>query len=657
MPRPTPTAATRCWSSGAPRRRWRATTGRSRSRRTMPRSMPTAATRCSSCSASRTRWRATSRAIALEPGSAQAHANRGDALKELQRFADAIASYETALALDPGHKHAFGAAADCAMKLCDWGWREKHREELRAHITERTSIIPPFVAFGHFDDAALQLRCARNLIGDQIGVPPAPKATGPAWRHQRIKVAYLSADFRRHATAYLIAELIERHDRERFEVIGVSFGPDDAERHARAARGRVRSLRRRHQKQRRGGGGADPPLAGRHRRRPDGPHRNIRAPASWPFARRRSRRAISAFQARPAPTSSTTSSPTRSSLPFDRQPCFTEQIVHLPDCYQANDTTRRIAPRDTDAGGMRPAGRGLRLLLLQHELEDHAGGVRRLDAAARGDPGERAVAAARQRGRRGQSAPGGGGARGRSGAARLRRRARRRTSTSRATAWPTCSWIRCPTTRTPRPATRCGRGLPLLTCRGETFAARVAASLLSAVGLPELVTNSLEDYEALALKLATDRSLHRRFRQRLAANRATCPLFDGERFRRHIEAAYETMWGLWQRGERPRSFARRTVYGSFCKRSPCGSSSGSMSRISITGSDPPAALRAHPARVRRLRSRLSAAGSRTRRRSRSARTAGTCGTLRCFRTNAPPAPPGGLRGRRRGRCPRRWRRA
>ena len=97
--------------------------------------------------------------------------------------------------------------------------------------------------------------------------------------------------------------------------------------------------------------------------------------------------------------------------------------------------------------------------------------------------------------------------------------------------------------------------LPLVTCRGESFAGRVAASLLKAVGLAELVTNSLEEYEAVALRLATDPSLLDGLRERLKQNRLTYPLFDTDRYRRHIEAAYTRMWELWQRGEAPRSFA------------------------------------------------------------------------------------------------------
>ena len=98
-------------------------------------------------------------------------------------------------------------------------------------------------------------------------------------------------------------------------------------------------------------------------------------------------------------------------------------------------------------------------------------------------------------------------------------------------------------------------GIPVLTCRGKAFAGRVAASLLTAVGLSELVTQNLDEYESLALRLATDVPLLRGFRQRLERNRSEYPLFDTDRFCRHIETAYTTMWEGWQRGEKPRSFS------------------------------------------------------------------------------------------------------
>jgi predicted O-linked N-acetylglucosamine transferase (SPINDLY family) len=97
--------------------------------------------------------------------------------------------------------------------------------------------------------------------------------------------------------------------------------------------------------------------------------------------------------------------------------------------------------------------------------------------------------------------------------------------------------------------------LPVLTCAGRSFAARVAGSLLQAVGLPELITHDIADYEALALRLAREPELLAGLRDRLAANRLTAPLFDCERYCRHLEAAYEEMWRLWQQGETPRAIA------------------------------------------------------------------------------------------------------
>ena len=98
-------------------------------------------------------------------------------------------------------------------------------------------------------------------------------------------------------------------------------------------------------------------------------------------------------------------------------------------------------------------------------------------------------------------------------------------------------------------------GLPVLTRLGASFAGRVAASLLTAVGLQELVTRSAGEYERLALQLATDPARLQGIKEKLAANRLTTPLFDTDRFRRHLEAAYLTMWETYQRGEPPRGFA------------------------------------------------------------------------------------------------------
>ena len=98
-------------------------------------------------------------------------------------------------------------------------------------------------------------------------------------------------------------------------------------------------------------------------------------------------------------------------------------------------------------------------------------------------------------------------------------------------------------------------GVPLLTCQGRAFAGRVAASLLGAIGLPELITGDWAAYEALAVRLAREPRLLQSLKDRLVRNRATHPLFDTDRFRRHIESAYRQMWEIAERGEAPRHFA------------------------------------------------------------------------------------------------------
>ncbi len=115
-------------------------------------------------------------------------------------------------------------------------------------------------------------------------------------------------------------------------------------------------------------------------------------------------------------------------------------------------------------------------------------------------------------------------------------------------------WIRYHTVPTQQRATHFGPASPVLTCLGTTFAGRVAASLLRAIGLPELITRSLEEYEALALKLAHEPAFLAATKAKLAQNRETCPLFDTVHFTRHIEAAYVTMWERYQRREAPEAF-------------------------------------------------------------------------------------------------------
>jgi len=492
-------------------------------------------------------------ALAIKPDNGDALYNRGIALRDLKRTAEALASFERALAIKPDQRYAFCGMADAALAICDWSRTAVLAGELEHQIARGTSIVSPFTLLGYGGHQSLQLECARRFIDDRLPVRPQPLWNGAIYRHDKVRIAYLSADFYRHATAFLMAGLFELHDRARFEVYGISFGRDDqSDMRARL----VRAFDQFHDVRSRSDLDAAKLLN----------DLQVDIAIDLKGYTQDARSGILAY--RPAPIQvnylgypGTMSADfidyviaDKTVLPFEQQPFHTERIVHLPDCYQINDSKREIAayvPTRREAGlpdegfvfccfnnnykttapvfdvwmRLLDAVAGSVLWLL-HDNDDARETLRR-EAAARGVDPARLVFAARLE-------PEEHLARHRLADLFLDTLPYNAHTTGSDALWA---------------------GLPLLTCRGTSFAGRVATSLLDAAGLPELATNDLREYEALALRLATDASLLGSFRHRLAQNRATCPLFDTDRFRRQIESAYTTMRERQRRGESPRSFS------------------------------------------------------------------------------------------------------
>jgi protein O-GlcNAc transferase len=282
------------------------------------------------------------RALAIKPNDAEALHSRGAALHQLKRNDEALASFEQALAVDPRHPHAFGGALGSATITCDWTREAKLAQELEARIVERRSLINPFMLLGRCDDPSLQLRCAKRFIETEIPVRPAPLWTGTVLRRDRIRIAYLSADFRQHATAHLMAELFELHERTRFEVLGVSFGPDDGS----AMRARlVSAFDQFHDVRSR----SDREVAGLLN------DLQVDIAVDLKGFTTDCRPGILAHRPAPIQVNYLGYHGTMGAdfidyvigdeivLPFELQPFFAEQIVHLPDCYQVNDSKRTIA--------------------------------------------------------------------------------------------------------------------------------------------------------------------------------------------------------------------------------------------------------------------------------------------------------------------------
>jgi len=493
------------------------------------------------------------RALAIRPDYIDALNNRGQTLQELKRFAEAQADFDRVLALDPGHDHAFSGAASCAINLCDWERRERLAPDIAAHVASGQSAFSSFVLFGYSDDPALQMQCARNYITNRIPKPLPALWTGQTWRNDKIRVAYLSSDFRSHATAFLMAELFERHDRSRFETHAISFSTDD---NTPMRHRLVKAFDYFHDVRT----SSDPLVAQ--------VMHDLKIDIAVDLKGYTQDARTEILEYRPCPIQvnylgypGSMGSRVmdyiigdKTVTPLSDAAFFSEKIVQLPDSYQVNDTHRTASPQvptRAQAGlpeqgvvfcsfnnnwKITPAMFDVWMRLLRAIegsvlwlLGDNDGSMRnlRLEAQKRGVDPSRLVFAERM-------VPD----------EHLARHALADLflDTLPCNAHTTASdalWV----------------GLPLLTSEGHTFAGRVAASLLRAVNMPELVTTSLADYEVLALKLARDPAKLGELRQRLLQNRLTVPLFNPARFARHIEAAYTTMWETWQRGEAPHTFA------------------------------------------------------------------------------------------------------
>jgi predicted O-linked N-acetylglucosamine transferase (SPINDLY family) len=451
--------------------------------------------------------------------------------------------YDRALALDPDYSPAESNRIMVVLSQCDWARAAAMTPELAARIA------PPLTLLGYTGDKALQLQCATTTTRSLVPKPFAPLWNGEKYRHDRIRLAYVSADLRDHAVAFQLAPLIECHDRKRFQVIGIATGLSDDS----AIRGRLmQGFDRFHD------------FAALNSDEIARRLREMEIDIAIDLGGHTANTRLQIFAHRFAPAQATWlgyPGTTGASFidyliadpvvaPFEHQPWYSEQLVHLPDTYFPAEAPREggTAPTRAEAGLPENgfvfcAFNGtwkitppvfdiwMRLLKalpgsvlwLRRPNPDTCANLER-EAATRGVDPARLVYA---------------------DTVSLEDHLARH-------ALADLFLDTVPYNAHATAANALATGLPVLTCKGEAFAGRVAASLLQAVGLPELVTESLEGYEARALELARDPAQLKALNEKLAANLPGAPLFDADRFRRNIEAAYIIMAD--QRGN-PRSFS------------------------------------------------------------------------------------------------------
>jgi protein O-GlcNAc transferase len=529
------------------------------------------------------------RALALDPNLAQAWIGRGNAFFHLQQYDDALAAYDQARALNANFAEAWLGRAQVLVQLnqpdkalpafdqalalqrdirfaqggrllaklllSNWTNLEAELAGLVAAIRAGNQAVFPFDFLSMSSSAADQLACAQRVMAEQ---PPLPRAwRGEIYSHERIRIGYFSADFRTHPVAQLIAGSFEHHDRSRFEISAFSYGPDDAS----GLRHRIKSAIENFVDVR---AINDEDIADSIRRREIDVLVDLTGLTQYNRFSVLSRR-VAPIQVNFLGFAGTTGADwmdyiiaDRTIIPEEHFRFYREQVVWLPDTYQANDDKRVIServPTRTECNLPEAAfvfccfnstykivpeifAVWMQLLAaidgsVLWLLESYPSAMENLrnEAKARGIAPERLIFAPRL-------PPADHLSRHRQADLFLDTLPYNAHTTASDALWA---------------------GVPVVTCRGETFAGRVAASLLKAIGLPDLITTSLADYQTLALKLACEPSLLASIKAKLARNRDTQPLFDTARFTRHIESAYTTMWQRYQNGEAPQAFAVKPV--------------------------------------------------------------------------------------------------
>ena len=478
------------------------------------------------------------RAIELEPDNADIWCAKGNSLNELKRYDEALTHYTHALRIDPERDYLLENIISTRMHLCEWEGVANQIPELAGRIFDGKNAATPFGVLNLMDEASLHRKTA-EIYAKKFPHNPVLGEIPKRTHREKIRVGYFSHDFHEHATAFLTAELFELHDRTRFEIFAFSFGPDrdDAMRRrlVMAFDGFI-DVRDR----------SDVEIAQLAR------EMDIDIAVDLQGYQTQHRTGIFACRAAPVQVNylaypGTMGSPCIDYLladvvviPPESRQHYTEKIAYLPHSYQANDSKRPIAEREFAREELGLPSEGFVFCCFNHQYKITPQiftawmqillGVRgsvlwlfessvlatnnlRREAERQGVSGERLIFAHTMR--------------------LPDHLARHRCADLFLDTLP----YNAHTTA----SDALWAGLPVLTCMGNAFPARVAASLLTAMEMPELITQTTEEYVLRAIDLAMHPKKTQAIKEKLATNRMSSPLFNSRRFTRDLEAVYREM--------------------------------------------------------------------------------------------------------------------
>ncbi len=474
-----------------------------------------------------------------EPGFEDAWNNLGVALQDRGNLNDALQAYEKVLALDPSYPFALGSYYYLKHCICDWRDFEVDRNRLEQLICKRAKAIQPFFLLSISDNEEIVMKATQTWMMARHSIKPEAHQFAIQSYDKKIRIGYFSADFRLHAVAHLIAGLFESHDKERFETYGFIFGPaaqDEMSSRIALALDHFVDIR----------GLSDSDAASLAR------DLGIDIAVDLTGLTQHNRPEIFMHRAAPIQVNYLGYPGTAGYegvdyliadqvvLPLERSSSYMEKIVFMPDTYQVNDSKREIANIVLDRKDFGLPKNGFVYccfnnlykispkifdvwmnILLRVEgsvlwlLDGNSAAVMNLknEAKKRGVDPSRLVFASRT-----------------DLASHL---ARQRLADLFVDSLPYCAHTTA--------SDALWAGLPVLTCMGNAFAGRVAASLLHAIKMPELIAENAQEFESMAVELAMNSEKLGLIKAKLNQNRLTTPLFDTQLFTRNIEKAYRRM--------------------------------------------------------------------------------------------------------------------